>query len=98
MKLWAALANAFAGWVKIARGDADWRIHFAFTAPGLVTAILIYFFFAFLAVAFCLDEYRHAGPARHCQRSSCRACRWPRSPLPFRAPRPCSNPPNPCSI
>ncbi|KFC61297.1 hypothetical protein FF80_04088 [Devosia sp. LC5] len=52
MKLWAALANAFAGWIRIARGDADWRAHFAFTAPGLVTAILIYFFFAFLAVAF----------------------------------------------
>ena len=52
MKLWAALANAFAGWIKITRGEADWRSHFAFTAPGLVTAILIYFFFAFLAVAF----------------------------------------------
>ncbi|HWU18841.1 MAG TPA: hypothetical protein VN155_14255 [Devosia sp.] len=52
MKLWAALSNAFAGWVKILRGDAGWREHFAFTAPGLVTAILIYFFFAFLAIAF----------------------------------------------
>lgn len=52
MKLWATLTNAFHGWVLIVRGDAAWREQFAISRAGLVTAVLIFFFFAFLAVAF----------------------------------------------
>lgn len=51
MKTWAALSGAVRGWVQIVRGDAGWREHFTISAPGLVTALLIFFFFAFLAIA-----------------------------------------------
>ena len=51
MKLWAALSQAIAGWIKIVRGDPDWRQHFGFTAPGLVTALLVLALAAFLGVA-----------------------------------------------
>jgi len=51
MKLWAAISQAIAGWIKIVRGDPDWRQHFVFTAPGLVTALLVFALAAFLGVA-----------------------------------------------
>lgn len=51
MKIWAALSNAVQGWIQIVRGQAGWRDHFAISKPGLVTALLIFFFFAFLAIA-----------------------------------------------
>lgn len=51
MKLWAALSNATAGWMMILRGEADWRERFALTAPGLATALIIFAFVAFLAIA-----------------------------------------------
>lgn len=51
MKLWAAISQAIAGWIKILRGDPDWREHFLFTAPGLVTALLVFALAAFLGVA-----------------------------------------------
>ncbi|WP_240232095.1 hypothetical protein [Devosia lacusdianchii] len=52
MKLWAALSNAAAGWIVILRGEGEWRDRFALTAPGLVTALFIFVFMTFLAVAF----------------------------------------------
>lgn len=52
MKLWAALRNAVAGWVLILRGQDGWRDRFSLTAPGLVSALFIFAFVAFLAVAF----------------------------------------------
>jgi len=52
MKLWTTLRSAFSGWVKIARGEEGWREHFSLTVPGLVTALCIFAFVAFLAVAF----------------------------------------------
>jgi hypothetical protein len=52
MKLWAALTSAGQGWLDILRGREGWQSHFALSAGGLVSALAIYFFFAFLAIAF----------------------------------------------
>ena len=52
MKLWTALSQAFAGWVLILRRDENWRQHFTISAPGLVTALLVFALAAFAAVAF----------------------------------------------
>ena len=52
MKLWAAITQAFAGWLLIVRGKPDWHSHFALSLPGLVTALLIFVLAAFLAVVF----------------------------------------------
>ena len=51
MKLWANLRNAVTGWIMIVRGEAGWREHFTISAAGLTTALLIFAFMAFLAVA-----------------------------------------------
>ena len=51
MKLWTALSNAVAGWVMILRGEAGWRERFALTVPGLTTALVVFVFMTFLAVA-----------------------------------------------
>ena len=51
MKIWNALRNAAIGWPMILRGDAGWRERFALTAPGLTTALIIFIFATFLAVA-----------------------------------------------
>lgn len=51
MKIWAALRNAVAGWVMLLRGEDGWRERFAFTPAGLVTALIIFIFTTFLAVA-----------------------------------------------
>lgn len=52
MKIWAAISSAFIGWQMILKGEADWRDHFSISAPGLASALLIYAFLAFIAVAF----------------------------------------------
>lgn len=51
MKLWAALSNAVAGWVMILRSEPDWRTHFTISAAGLTTALAVFVFTTFLAVA-----------------------------------------------
>jgi hypothetical protein len=51
VKLWALLASAVAGWAAILRGETDWRRHFTLSAAGLVAALFVYLFAAFLAVA-----------------------------------------------
>lgn len=51
MKIWSALSNAVAGWVMLLRNEPDWRQRFAITAPGLTTALTIFIFVIFLAVA-----------------------------------------------
>lgn len=51
MKLWAAVTNAWSGWMMILRGEPGWRERFSLTVPGLVTSIVIFLFCAFLAVA-----------------------------------------------
>lgn len=50
MKIWGALSNAVRGWVMILRGEAGWREHFSLTLPGMVTALVVLAFVAFLAV------------------------------------------------
>lgn len=51
MKVWSALRNAAIGWVMLLRGDAAWRDQFTLTAAGLATALVIFIFTTFLAVA-----------------------------------------------
>lgn len=50
MKTWQALQQAFVGWQMIVRGDEGWREHFRFSAAGLVTALVLFYAFSFLAV------------------------------------------------
>jgi hypothetical protein len=52
MKLWAVLSRAATGWRMILRGQEGWREQFSLGLPGLVTALAIFVFVAFLAVAF----------------------------------------------
>lgn len=51
MKIWGALTDAVAGWLMILRGEPGWRARFSSSLPGLVTALVIFFFSAFLAIA-----------------------------------------------
>jgi hypothetical protein len=51
MKMFFALRNALAGWVAIVRGDGDWSRHFALNPAGLVTALVLFLFFALLSIA-----------------------------------------------
>tara|TARA_R110002020_G_scaffold12525_7_gene45907 strand:- start:2101 stop:2634 length:534 start_codon:yes stop_codon:yes gene_type:complete len=51
MRLWTVLRQALAGWQMILRGEPDWRTQFSLTPAGLATALSIYAFVAFLAVA-----------------------------------------------
>lgn len=50
MKIWQILREAFAGWLLILRGETGWENHFRLNAPGLATALALYYVFAFLAV------------------------------------------------
>ena len=52
MKLWSAITRAFAGWVLILRGQPGWRDYFTLSAPGFVTALLVFVLAAFIAVIF----------------------------------------------
>lgn len=52
MKLWAALREAFAGWLMIVRGELGWRDRFALSGAGQATALAIFAFVTFLGVAF----------------------------------------------
>jgi hypothetical protein len=51
MKLWTVFNRAIVGWQMIVRGEPGWRSQFTLTAAGLTTALFIYAFLAFLAVA-----------------------------------------------
>ena len=51
MKIFAALKEALAGWIALIRGDADWIRHFAISAAGLTTALVLFLFFALLSIA-----------------------------------------------
>ena len=52
MKLWTVLTDAVAGWLMIIRNGSGWRERFNISSAGLVTALCIFAFAAFLAVAF----------------------------------------------
>jgi len=51
MKIWGTMSEALKGWIAIVRGDADWARHFAISAAGLATALVLFFFFALLSIA-----------------------------------------------
>lgn len=51
MKIWAALRKALAGWTGLVRGSPDWARHFSLSPAGLVTALVLFAFFALLSVA-----------------------------------------------
>lgn len=51
MKIWAALNEAVTGWIAIVRGGRDWARHFSLSMAGLVTALVLFVFFALLSVA-----------------------------------------------
>lgn len=51
MKMFAALREALAGWIAIVRREADWARHFVLTPAGLVTALVLFLFFALLSIA-----------------------------------------------
>lgn len=51
MKIWAALSKALAGWMMILRGEPGWREQFSLTLPGLATSLVIFLFWALLAIA-----------------------------------------------
>lgn len=50
MTLWSAIGQAIKGWYAILRRQAGWEHHFNPTLPGLVTALVFFYLFAFLAV------------------------------------------------
>lgn len=50
MKIWQVTQGAFSGWLMILRGESGWQDHFRLTAPGLATALILFYVFAFLAV------------------------------------------------
>lgn len=50
MKLLGALQHAVKGWMLLLRGEAGWRQYFRLTNAGLVTALALFYLFAFLAV------------------------------------------------
>lgn len=50
MKIWTALMRASTGWMKLLRGEADWRDYFTRSASGMSTALAIFVFVIFLTV------------------------------------------------
>ena len=50
MKLWANLRDAAQGWNMILRGLPGWEAGFRLTSPGIVTALALFYLFAFLVL------------------------------------------------
>lgn len=50
MKIFAALKNAWQGWIQIVRNHEGWRALFRLNLSGLATALALYYLFSFLAV------------------------------------------------
>ena len=50
MNILKALQQAFYGWIMIVRGEAGWQERFRLSGPGLATALVLFYLFAFLAV------------------------------------------------
>lgn len=50
MNIFKALRQAVYGWIMILRGEAGWEERFRLTGPGLTTALVLFYLFAFLAV------------------------------------------------
>lgn len=51
MKIWSAISSAFLGWLLIIKGDTGWREHFTISLAGFATALVVFLFFGFLAIA-----------------------------------------------
>ncbi|UJW84893.1 hypothetical protein [Devosia sp. SL43] len=62
MKIWSVITDAVTGWTMILRGEEGWRDRFRITAAGLFTALLIFAFVAFLAVAIASTSIGMPGP------------------------------------
>ncbi|MBJ3784667.1 hypothetical protein [Devosia sediminis] len=50
MTIFKALQQAIQGWIMIVRGEAGWQDRFRLTMPGLATALVLFYLFAFLGV------------------------------------------------
>lgn len=50
MKIISALRQSVYGWIMILRNQAGWQERFGLTRAGLVTALVLFYLFAFLAV------------------------------------------------
>jgi len=50
MKIISALRQSVYGWIMILRNEAGWQARFRFTVAGLITALVLFYLFAFLAV------------------------------------------------
>jgi hypothetical protein len=50
MKLFSVIKQVLAGWLMILRGETGWQDRFRLSAPGLATALALFYVFAFLAV------------------------------------------------
>lgn len=50
MNIFNALRQAVYGWIMILRGEAGWQERFRLSVPGLATALVLFYLFAFLAV------------------------------------------------
>jgi len=50
MKIINALRQSVYGWIMILRNEAGWQERFRFTGAGLVTALVLFYLFAFLSV------------------------------------------------
>jgi hypothetical protein len=50
MNIFKALQQAVYGWIMILRGEADWQARFRLSLPGLTTALVLFYLFAFLTV------------------------------------------------
>lgn len=50
MKIFRALRQSLYGWIMILRNQAGWQERFRLTMPGLMTALVLFYLFAFLTV------------------------------------------------
>ncbi|MCP8885241.1 hypothetical protein NIM87_17160 [Devosia sp. XJ19-1] len=62
MKIFTALRQAIYGWIMLLRSEPGWQERFRFTASGLVTALVLFYLFAFLAVVLASLDYGVPGP------------------------------------
>jgi hypothetical protein len=50
MKTWTIMRDAMEGWRGILRGEPGWEAYFRLSRAGLVTALVLFYIFAFFAV------------------------------------------------
>lgn len=57
MNILRSLQQSVQGWLMILRGEAGWQERFRLTWPGLATAVVIFYLFAFLGVVLASFSY-----------------------------------------